>query len=226
MKRVDFYGFTIIGFIFLFSLSIGLPNLYESYLGGRFIYGVTNSNNSVNIGNDSCFTSIYDDTINFTCGGTINGNVTLENFNNYYAELYYTNYTNTVINFASAETYYPLFFTEDMNNGFTSNNLGLLQSTNVTCDKSGVYLVNYMSVGTGVNNHEYHLVVFINDVEIEKCETFQKLSATGDFVTMNGNCIVNLNVGDDVSLRIADYTSSSVGNYNIGNLALVRVGNV
>ena len=225
MKRTNYYTITIIGLVFLVGLGLTSGSLYENYLEGRWITSARDYNTSVMIGADDCYTSIYDDTINFTCGGAIVGDLIVENLDGYYAEITYYNYTNTNVVFAVAETYYKFFFTENISNGFTANNMTFRGESSITCNKEGKYFIAYTTVGYGVNNHEYHSVVFVNEVEKIKCESFEKMSATGDYLSMNANCIISLNVNDIVSLRIADYTSPSTGIYNIGNLNLIRVGN-
>ena len=232
MKRTNYYTITIIGLVFLVGLGLTNGSLYENYLEGRWITSARDYNTSVMIGADDCYTSIYDNTINFTCGGNIIGdlnlteNITIPHLNNYYAEIYYANYTITNIFFTDASTYYKLFFTDAMLNGFTANNLTFGGATSLTTNKEGVYSLVYTLTGYGVNNHEYHTVIFVNEVEIEKCESFEKMSATGDYLSMNANCILSLNLNDNVTMRIADYTSPSTGIYNVGNVNLIRVGNI
>jgi len=111
MKRTNYYTITIIGLVFLVGLGLTNGSLYENYLEGRTIYNAVDQDSSVMIGNDTCFTSIYDNTINFTCGGSIVGDLVVENLNGYYAELYYVNYTATNLVFTESEVYYNLFFT-------------------------------------------------------------------------------------------------------------------
>jgi len=225
MKRTDFYGISFIVLLGLFAIVGASASLYENYLEGRTIYNAVDQDSSVMIGNDTCFTSIYDNTINFTCGGSIVGDLVVENLNGYYAELYYVNYTATNLVFTESEVYYNLFFTENMTNGFTANNMTFGGASSLTVNKNGIYSLVYTLTGYGVNNHEYHTVIFVNDTEIEKCESFEKMSATGDYLSMNANCILSLNIEDVITMRIADYTSPSSGIYNIGNLNLMRVGN-
>jgi hypothetical protein len=151
------------------------------------------------------------------------GNATI---NNIYGGMNYHHYTGTTLPFSASSTYYHLYFTGAENmNGFTSNNIGLNLNSSLTAQVSGMYHLTYFSVGSGINNHEYHLVPFVNTTEIENCETMNKMSATGDVVPMSGNCFVRLNAGSNVTLRIADYTGTGNGIYYGSNLNLVRIGN-
>jgi len=152
-----------------------------------------------------------------------NGNTTI---NEIYGEMYYHNYTGTSLTFAVAETYYPLFAVPngEYNNGFTIQG-GFNQTSNLTAQYDGVYDISYSSEGDGQNNHEYHLVIFVNGTEIEKCETMHKMSAGGDVVSMDGRCFYRLYAGDVIDLRVADYTGAGSGNYYGMNLNLVRIGN-
>lgn len=151
-----------------------------------------------------------------------NGNATI---NNIYGGMYYHNYTATTLNFASSGVYYSLFFTvADMLNGFGTEGVSFGGTSNLTAQVSGVYHLTFFAIGDGINNHEYHIVPFINSTEQDKCESMVKLSATGDKLNMVGNCLIRLSVGDRISLRVADYTGTGNGNYYGANINLVRVG--
>jgi hypothetical protein len=80
MKRQDYYTLSIILLTGLVFIPGGISSLYESYLEGRIIKHSVDYDSSVMIGNDSCFTSIWDDTINFTCNGNILGSLTFTSF--------------------------------------------------------------------------------------------------------------------------------------------------
>lgn len=143
--------------------------------------------------------------------------------NQIYAEMYYHNDTGTAINFASIGVYYTIFFTNYSElNGF--NFEGYKSASNLTATISGLYLANYAMVGSGINNHEYHTAIFINEIEQEKCETKNKLTATGDIITMTGTCFINLLMGDKITLRITDKYSTGTGYYYNGNVNLMRIG--
>jgi len=144
--------------------------------------------------------------------------------NQIYGEMWYHNHTGTIMNFASSNTWYYLFFTNATSlNGFTYVG-GFNASSNLTAQVSGKYQVNYMSSGSGQNNHQYFSTILINGVEQEQCGSHKKMSAGGDIVTMTGSCFIDLNVGDDVSSATMDYTGTGDGEYYSSNLNLVRIG--
>jgi len=60
----------------------------------------------------------------------------------------------------------------------------------------------------------------------EECSSHKKMSAGGDIVTMNGNCIISIVAGDVISLVVSDYEDTGTGNYYGGNLNLIRVGDI
>ena len=159
----------------------------------------------------------------FGYGGVENN---IELYNGVYGGMWYSNYTATELNFAVAGTFYQLYFINSTHlNGFTAEGLEPGGASNLTAQFSGVYQVNYMAIGDGQNNHEYHTSVFINGVNQLNCDTQHKLAAGGDVLTQTGVCLIDLEVGDKVSLRTADIGSTGTGNYYGGNLDLVRIGN-
>ena len=206
-------------FIVLIILVIGAGT--SSSIFGKF--------KTVEVGTDPCYTQISNDTINFTCGGTIIGDITLEGTlmsNGIYGGMWYHNHTDTSLVFSAADTYYNLWMTNSThNNGFTFTGGWGLES-NLTAVYDGVYNINYFAVGNGVNNHEMRLAVFINELIKINCGTHWKLPANGDDITMSGNCLLNISAGENVSLRIADYTNTGESIYLGANLILTRVGNI
>jgi hypothetical protein len=178
--------------------------------GNLFVGGNVNANNITNYG-ETIFGNLNQTSGNFTG-------------NNIYGGMSYSNDTATTITFPSSDVYYPLFAIAGLNNGFTFAG-GFNKSSNLTAQVKGVYQVIYSASGDGINNHEYHMAVFINTTEQTKCESKKKMSSTGDITPMSGNCMLSLNVGDVVSLRIADKYSTGNGNYFNMNLNLVRIGN-
>lgn len=156
---------------------------------------------------------------NLYVGGNITGN-------QFHGEMFYHNHTGTEINFASQGVYYPLFFTNATNlNGFTFEG-GFDIHSNLTAQVAGLYQAIYMASGNGQNNHEYFTTVFINDMDVDSCESHKKMTAGGDIVTMNGNCLIRLAVGDKISLRTTDYSGTGTGNYFSATLDLMmRIGN-
>ena len=146
------------------------------------------------------------------------GNATI---NMIYGEMWYHNHTATPLNFAVDGTYYNLTFSNSLVNGMTFNNTG----DYLKIDFKGVYQINYMASGDGQNNHVYYTDVTINGVVQDRCESHKKMTAGGDIVTMNGNCLLSLNIDDKVKLATADIGGTGTGNYYSANLNLVRIGN-
>ena len=183
---------------------------------------------TVDVGRDPCYTQINGTSINFTCNGNIEGDVTMTGTlisNGIYGGMYYHNHTDTSLSFEMADTYYTLWMTNSThNNGFTFTGGWGLESS-LTALYDGVYNINYFAVGNGVNNHEMRLAIFINELIKINCGTHWKLPATGDDITMSGNCLLNIEAGENVSLRIADYTNTGETIYLGSNLILTRVGN-
>ena len=228
MKREDYYSLTAMFIIGLIAINFSVGNLYENYREGRYIYSAINYNSSVMIGNDTCFTSIYDDTINFTCNGNIIGDVNMTGTlmsNGIYGGMYYHNHTDTTLTFPDG-TFTTLFMTNSThNNGFVFTG-GFMVGGNLTATYDGVYNINYYATGKGTNNQEIRLTVFINELIKENCETHWKLPASGDDITMSGNCLLNINAGENISLRIADYSGGGEGIYSGSNLVVTRVGSI
>jgi len=154
-------------------------------------------------------------------------NQTAGNFtgNQIYGGIHYHNHTATELTF-SADVYHYLFMDDaDFINGFSVNNIGFGLNSSLTAQVGGLYQVIYSAVGSGQNNHVYITSVFINDTQIESCDAHKKLTAGGDIITMNGNCFIRLEVGNNVSLRIENEGNSGTGDYYGSNLNLVRIGN-
>lgn len=140
-----------------------------------------------------------------------------------HGEIFYVNYTGTELNFAVQSTYYQVWFTNSSHlEGFAFEG-GFGTNSNLTAENGGHYLINYMASGDGQNNHEYHTVIFVNEVEKENCENFHKMAAGGDIITQSGSCILELSADDKISLRVADYTGTGTGNYYAGTLNAIRV---
>jgi len=145
--------------------------------------------------------------------------------NQIYGEMWYHNHTATVLNFVSADTWYPIFFSSDGNvNGFTYTG-GFLTESNLTAQVEGLYQATYMASGSGKDNHNYFSTVLVNGVERPECSSHKTMSAGGDITTMNGNCFISLSIGDDVQVATMDYDGTGDGNYYGGNLNLLRIGN-
>lgn len=155
--------------------------------------------------------------LNVVGSANITGNIT-GNF--YYGEMWYHNHTATLLNFAVDGTYYNLTFSNSTTNGFTFSDA----DDSLTVGMGGTYQTCYMASGDGQNNHIYFTVITINGVEEEKCGSHKKMSAGGDIVTMNGCCIISLNVDDEIKLATADIGGTGTGNYYSSNVNLVRIG--
>lgn len=220
MKRQDYYTLSIILLTGLVFIPGGISSLYESYLEGRIIKHSVDYDSSVMIGNDSCYTAIWDDTINFTCGGIVH------NVNNFYGGMWYHNHTATVQTFASAGVYYTLFMTHATNlDGFKAGNISFMNESYLEVITPGIYKADFMAIGSGENNHIYATSIFINDVNQDNCENHHKMTAGGDIITQNGLCFINLSVGDIVKVKTADFESTGSGMYYGSNINLVRIGN-
>ena len=144
--------------------------------------------------------------------------------NNYYGEMWYMNHTGTEINFVVPDIWYSLFFTDaDKLNGFNYTG-GFNTSSNLTALINGTYKACYEAGGSGQNNHKYFTDVLINGVETEKCMSHKTMAAGGDITTMNGCCLIDLVIGDNIALATKDYDSTGAGAYYSSNLNLVRIG--
>jgi len=145
--------------------------------------------------------------------------------NQIYGEMWYHNHTGTTLDFASASTWYPMFFINATSlNGFDFVG-GFGASSNLTAQLSGKYKASYRLSGSGQNNHIYMSTILINDVDRQNCADHKKMASGGDIVPMGSSgCFVNLIKGDNVSVAVMDYGGTGTGNYYSGNLNLVRVG--
>jgi len=144
--------------------------------------------------------------------------------NQIYGGMWYHNHTGTELNFAVDGQYYPLFFVNATNlNGFTFTG-GFNVNSSLTAQVSGLYKVNYMSIGDGQNNHKYYTNVFIGETEQYNCGNHHKMAAGGDVITQSGSCLINIIAGDVISLRTTDEGSTGTGNYFGGNINLIRIG--
>jgi hypothetical protein len=140
-----------------------------------------------------------------------------------FSEIYYTNETGTALVFSEPDVYYPVFFTDDGLTKGIDYNIGFNELSNMTIIYPGIYEAYFSLVGTGINNHEYHAAVFVNEIEQEKCETKLKRPATGDISFMSSRCFLNLSTSDVLSVRISDKYSTGTGYYYNGNFQLERV---
>ena len=162
--------------------------------------------------------------------GTFSGDLDVEGNiigNQIYGGMFYHNHTGTTMSFASADTWYPLYFTDATDlNGFSSEGIAVSGVSNLTAQVAGVYRVDYMGIGSGQNNHIYLSTIMVNGIEKPECGHHHKMAAGGDVITQSGNCIITLAVGDDVGVSTQDMTGTGDGEYYGGNLNIVRIGNV
>lgn len=144
--------------------------------------------------------------------------------NQIYGEMYYYNRTATELDFASDGVFYTLYMTDATHlNGFSYQG-GFNQSSNLTAEVAGIYKASFYAIGSGQNNHIYETGIFVNATEQLSCIHQFKMAAGGDVVTHNGDCFVDLIIGDVVSVRTADVGATGTGNYYGANLNLVRIG--
>jgi len=207
----------------LYSVSIGISTNASGWNSYAFGDNVTVAGTrSYGFGEDGLST----DDNTFTLHNldlVVDGNIT---GNQIYGGIHYHNHTGTLLTFGTANRYYYFFMDNaDFLNGFTANNIGQGKNSSLTAQFAGVYQAVYSAVGDGENNDIYIVGVFVNETQIESCDSHKKLEAGGDILTMNGNCFIKLNVGDNVSLRIENDGGTGTGNYYGSNLNLVRVGN-
>jgi len=140
--------------------------------------------------------------------------------------MHYHNHTATQLTFGVANYNYTLFMLNgDYVNGFTANNISWWQNSSLTAQVGGLYQAVYSAIGDGENNDVYVTSIFVNDINIESCDSHKKMAAGGDIVTMNGNCFIELEKGDDVQLKTQNYGGTGVGNYYGANINLVRISN-
>jgi len=199
------------------------------YLSGRLIleyfqpglntiWQIDNGGNGIRFFDDSdVYASINESGIDTDFNLDVAGNWT---GNSYYAEGWYHNHTATALSFASASTFYNLTIDNFKLNGFTGDSTNHLLTPLV----AGLYKATFSAGGSGENNHEYVTTILIKGVTQENCEVHKKMSAGGDITTMNGDCFIDLGVGDYVQVGTQDYGDTSSGNFYSSNLNLVRIG--
>ena len=108
----------------------------------------------------------------------------------------------------------------------STNNSGIyLQADkqNVTVNNSGVYQINFNSVGSGQNNHEYVLTVAVDGVCQQSMSVKHKLAAGGDHTIMAGSGICYIAGGSNVTLKVKDTSGNGAGVYYHSNLNMHRI---
>jgi len=145
--------------------------------------------------------------------------------NQIYGGMHYHNHSGRALSFDIADYNYTLFMEDvDFINGFKANNIGYGLNSSLTAQVNGVYQAIYTATGDGENNDVYRTSVFVNEDYIESCDSHKKMASGGDITSMNGNCFLRLEIGNNVSLRVANEGGTGSGTYYGGNLNLVRVG--
>jgi hypothetical protein len=148
------------------------------------------------------------------------GNVNITgNFsgNQFYANACYHNDSGTVLTFSDGIFYNMTFDGFDLN-GFSSS------SDRITTLVAGKYMVNYVSVGSGQNNHVYISQIAVNNVGKDCTHSHKKMASGGDVTPMPGVGIIDLNVGDVVQIQVADSGASGDGIYYGSSMNLIRIG--
>lgn len=147
------------------------------------------------------------------------GNATI---NNIYGEIYGKNDTGFYkIDLVNVDTYYYVDnLTNGSINGFTWN------SYNLTAQYAGVYKATakfgMISAGAGGDNG---MKIFINSAGQNNCYDHEHTSSTQP-IGFIVDCIIRLNVGDNVSIRFDDHQAPVTDLTALnGNLNLLRIGN-
>ena len=139
--------------------------------------------------------------------------------NTIYGGMYDNNDIGISISFGTQYVYYS----------FNGGTCGLLNGFDCNGDVltalyDGVYMVNHKATGMGQNNHVYHTMVFVNDVNQPNTIDHATHDAGND-TKMDGFGHIRVNAGDEVSLRIQDYSGISTGTVYNWNMVLKRIGN-
>jgi hypothetical protein len=217
MQRSDYYTLTFLILLIAGFVNIGVSTLYENYLEGRIIYNAVAQNSSVMIGNDSCFTSIWDDTINFTCGGSIPSAMNFTGvveLNSPHCELW--NWSDPSIDFSinDSEIYYNLTMLEDGDcEKITYNNTAY---SKMIITEHGTYSLNFYMSFTGGNAGLYGFGVAKNGEIMRNCYT--QRTASGSIGNQAGSCNLHLEIGDIINLQVDDENAPSqdISIYSVG----------
>ena len=209
--------------------------------------GTTNPQNLFNVGGDGNFTeNLYvgenitlGQKITFAFGETIDnivdgwvritgglkvvghfnqtsGNAT---FNGYYGGMYFHDDAGVAVSWN--DTYQIVPFVNATNlNGFDWIDNNKLMNTN----GNGLYQVIWRVVGTGTNNHIYHGIIFVNEVEQENTLGYSIGQASNEF-QFGSHGFIYLNTYDNVTLRGKDVGDTTNAEAIFANVNLVRVGN-
>lgn len=221
MKRSDYYTISAIIIIIGFALSGSMASLYENYLEGRIIYNAIGYNSSVMIGNNTCFTSIYDDTINFTCNGTIQGlqNITLNGntyissltigsleYNKSYCSIFFPyNESTSTITITQSEVYYN--FTMLDNSSCAGMTVNHTTYDKIIVDKTGEYTVSFSVSFTGGNTGLYGIGIAKNGIIQRNC--YSQQTASGSVQNTGVTCYLQLDKNDIIDLQVDDEQAPS-----------------
>ena len=138
---------------------------------------------------------------------------------NIYGEMWYNNRSGLPLEYSEPNTWYPLLFT----NAGKLNGFIFIGNSNLTAGVNGLYKACYIASGSGINNHEYITSILINGVEQEKCSSYKKMAASGDVISMNGCCLIDLVVNDNIQVATMDYGGTGNVVYHSANLNLIRI---
>lgn len=158
---------------------------------------------------------------NTTIVGNLNqtsGNATI---NGIYGGIYYHNDSGGTFPFASEDVFYNFTYGNcGVQNGFICNST----TGTLTAQFDGVYKINYIATGTGVNNHLYHIRVAINDIGQNNTES-HGLYGSGTTLTLTGMGHIRINATQRINLQIEDSSGTGDGTVYNWNFVLERIGN-
>lgn len=148
------------------------------------------------------------------------GNATI---NNIYGEIWNKSDTGFfTVDLVSVDTYVPVDnLTSGSINGFNHNNY------NLTAQYAGVYKVGakFGIIASGGAGGDNGMMLFINSAGQNNCYDHEHTSSTQP-IGFIIDCIVRLNIGDNVSIRFDDHQSPVTDLIALnGNINLMRIGN-
>ncbi len=139
-----------------------------------------------------------------------------------YAEMWYHNDTGISM---PLNTSYQTFTNFDSDtNGKTVNGFTYVTGGKLNCTQAGLYQAQFSATGTGVNNHEYHLSVFVNETAQYNTNAHSKYT-NSEIASMYGQGFIRLGAGDLVTIRIKDISGTGTGTIYTSSVNLVRIGN-
>ena len=103
-------------------------------------------------------------------------------------------------------------------NGFTRNSHGI-----TLVSDPGYYMVTWSATGSGTNNHIYHGGIFNNEVQDYGCND-HVYGLAQDEVILGKSCIINIDVGEELTIKVRDTNSTSSGKAYLASIAAFRLG--